>query len=119
MRVMLDTNIFISAVLFPRGRTALALQKALNLPYQPVVCDYVIDELHRKFHEKFPDKIDEESLEHQCQQPTQAVCCPSARRARRWWSAGGGVLAHFDVVHTMGMVRLEPSPSYRNQKSSS
>ena len=59
MRVMLDTNIFISAVLFPRGRTALALQKALNPPYEPVVCDYVIDELHRKFHEKFPNRITE------------------------------------------------------------
>ena len=30
MRVMLDTNIFISAALFPKGRAALALQKALN-----------------------------------------------------------------------------------------
>ena len=59
MRIMLDTNIFISAVLFPRGRTALALQKTLNPPYEPVVCDYVIDELHRKFHEKFPNRITE------------------------------------------------------------
>ena len=59
MRVMLDTNIFISAVLFPRGRTALALQKSLNPPYEPVVCNYVIDELHRKFHEKFPNRITE------------------------------------------------------------
>ena len=59
MRIMLDTNIFISAVLFPRGRTALALQKALTPPYEPVVCDYVIDELHRKFHEKFPNRITE------------------------------------------------------------
>ena len=59
MRIMLDTNIFISAVLFPQGRTALALQKTLNPPYEPVVCDYVIDELHRKFHEKFPNRITE------------------------------------------------------------
>ena len=59
MRIMLDTNIFISAALFPRGRTAMALQKALNPPYEPVVCDYVIDELHRKFHEKFPNKLTE------------------------------------------------------------
>ena len=59
MRIMLDTNIFISAVLFSRGRTAMALQKALNPPYEPVVSDYVIDELHRKFHEKFPNKLTE------------------------------------------------------------
>lgn len=53
---MIDTNIFISAALFPNGRAAEALYKALAAPYQPVVCDYVIDELHRKFQEKFPDR---------------------------------------------------------------
>ena len=56
MRIMVDTNIFISAALFPKGRAAEALYKALAAPYQPVVCDYVIDELHRKFQEKFPDR---------------------------------------------------------------
>lgn len=56
MRIMIDTNIFISAALFPKGRAAEALYKALALPYQPVVCDYVIDELHRKFQEKFTDR---------------------------------------------------------------
>ena len=54
MRIMIDTNIFISAALFPKGRVAEALFKAMMPPYQPVVCDYVIDELHRKFQEKFP-----------------------------------------------------------------
>ena len=49
MRIMIDTNIFISAVLFPKGYAAKALFKALALPYQPVVCDYVVDELRRKF----------------------------------------------------------------------
>lgn len=32
MRVMIDTNIFISAVLFPKGRAAAALLKALTMP---------------------------------------------------------------------------------------
>ncbi len=59
MRVMLDTNIFISAILFPNGRTAAALNKALLPPYKPVTCDYVIDELRQKFREKFPDKLTE------------------------------------------------------------
>lgn len=31
MRVMIDTNIFISAALFPKGRAAEALYKALSL----------------------------------------------------------------------------------------
>ena len=56
MKVMIDTNIFISAALFPKERAAEALFKALTSPFQPVVCDYVIDELHRKFQEKFPDR---------------------------------------------------------------
>lgn len=56
MRVMVDTNIFISAALFPGGRVAAALFKAILPPYQPVVCDYVIDEIHRKFQEKFPHR---------------------------------------------------------------
>lgn len=54
MIIMIDTNFFISAALFPEGRAAEALYKALEYPYQPVVCDYVLDELHRKFQEKFP-----------------------------------------------------------------
>ena len=59
MRVMIDTNIFISAALFPNGRAASALLKALSSPYQPLTCDYVVDELHRKFREKFSDKMTE------------------------------------------------------------
>ncbi len=58
MRVMIDTNIFISAALFPQGKTAKALIKALTPPYTAVTCDYIIDELNRKFIEKFPDKVD-------------------------------------------------------------
>ena len=59
MIIMLDTNIIISAALFPNGRAAQAFFKALQSPYQPVVCDYVVDELHRKFRSKFPQKITE------------------------------------------------------------
>ncbi len=56
---MLDTNILISAALFPSGRAAQAFYKALVPPYQPIICDYVVDELHRKFREKFPQKLTE------------------------------------------------------------
>lgn len=59
MRVMIDTNIFISAALFPNGKAAAALKKALLPPYQPLTCDYVVEELHRKFREKFPNKVTE------------------------------------------------------------
>ena len=59
MRIMLDTNIIISAALFPNGRASSAFFKALTPPYQPIVCEYVVDELHRKFREKFPDRLTE------------------------------------------------------------
>ncbi len=59
MRIMIDTNIIISAALFPNGKAAQALYKALMPPYEPLLCDYVIEELHRKFQEKFPDKTSE------------------------------------------------------------
>ena len=59
MRIMIDTNIIISAALFPNGRAAQAFFNALNPPYQPLVCDYIVDELHRKFREKFPDRMTE------------------------------------------------------------
>ncbi|MBQ7501678.1 putative toxin-antitoxin system toxin component, PIN family [bacterium] len=56
MKVLIDTNILISAVLFPGGRASAALMRALLPPYQPIVCSYIIDELHHKFQEKFPHK---------------------------------------------------------------
>ena len=57
MKVMIDTNIIISAALFPNGTAAQALYKSMLPPYEPVLCDYVVDEVHRKFEEKFPDKL--------------------------------------------------------------
>lgn len=59
MKVMVDTNIIISAALFPAGRAAQAFYKAMLPPYEPIVCDYIVDELHRKFREKFPDRLTE------------------------------------------------------------
>ena len=59
MKIMLDTNILISAVLFPRGSTAKALYKALATPYKPMISDYVLDEFRRKFSEKFRDRQEE------------------------------------------------------------
>lgn len=59
MKVLIDTNIIISAALFPNGKAAQALNKALVLPFEPVLCDYVIDEVHRKFIEKWPYRITE------------------------------------------------------------
>ncbi|WP_206735619.1 hypothetical protein [Succinivibrio dextrinosolvens] len=38
IKVMLDTNIFISAALFPKGKVAQAFIKAIQPPFQPYVC---------------------------------------------------------------------------------
>ena len=57
MKVMIDTNIIISAALNPSGFVAKSLYKALVFPFEPVVCDYIVDEIHRKFQEKFPKDI--------------------------------------------------------------
>lgn len=88
MRIMIDTNIIISAALFPNGRAAQAFFKALNPPYQPLVCDYIVDELHRKFREKFPDRMTELeaflyhalSFIHVVSTPEEAVLAESAIR---------------------------------------
>lgn len=59
MKVMLDTNITISAVLFPHGTVAKAFFKSMTPPYEPIISDYIVEELRRKFREKFPDRMTE------------------------------------------------------------
>lgn len=56
MRIMIDTNIIISAILFPKGKAAQAFMKSLMPPNQPMICDYILDEVYRKFQEKFSDR---------------------------------------------------------------
>lgn len=77
MKVMIDTNIFISAALFSNGKTAQALLKAMVSPYEPVVCDYVVDELHRKFRENFPSKtVEMEAFLYSILQSVELVKTP-------------------------------------------
>ena len=55
MRIMLDTNIIVSAVLFPGS---LLAQNTLELSdrYRLVICDRVIFELRDVMRRKFPDR---------------------------------------------------------------
>lgn len=55
MRVMLDTNIFISMIFFPSTQTRKPA-KNLTDNHQIVVCDYVIEELQLVTDRKFPEK---------------------------------------------------------------
>ena len=56
MRVLIDTNILVSAALFPQGVPAQAYMKAVMPPYDAVVCDYSMDELNRVYNRKFPHR---------------------------------------------------------------
>jgi putative PIN family toxin of toxin-antitoxin system len=57
MKVLIDTNILISAALFPNSTPAKAYNKAVTHPYHGLVCEQNIDELYRIFNRKFPTKL--------------------------------------------------------------
>lgn len=57
MRILIDTNILISAALWPSSKPSLAYFKAINYPYHGIICEQSIDELRRVFNKKFPDRI--------------------------------------------------------------
>ena len=56
MRIMVDTNILLSALLFPDGKTAKAFEKILN-SHSLVISSYCINELKRVVAKKFPKQI--------------------------------------------------------------
>ena len=41
MRIMIDTNVIISAVLFPQGRAAQAFMKSVSAPYRSPFMDNI------------------------------------------------------------------------------
>lgn len=55
MRVMLDTNVLISALLFP-GSKLDAMMNCIFTQHQLVLSSYVVDELKRVVKRKFPQK---------------------------------------------------------------
>ncbi len=57
MKVLIDTNILISAALRPAGTPYEAYVKAVTYPNRGVVCEQNIDELYRVWNRKFPNKI--------------------------------------------------------------
>lgn len=62
MKILIDTNILISAALNPDGTPYRAFLKAVTYPNKAIVCDQNIEELRRIFNRKFPKKIS--LLEH-------------------------------------------------------
>ena len=57
MRVLIDTNILVSAALSPNGTPYKAFLKAVTYPNKGVICDQNIEEIRRIFNRKFPQKI--------------------------------------------------------------
>jgi putative PIN family toxin of toxin-antitoxin system len=62
MRILIDTNILISAALNPNGTPYKAFRRAVTYPNKGIICDQNIEELRRIFNRKFPQKIS--LLEH-------------------------------------------------------
>ena len=57
MRLFLDTNVVLSAILFPDGRTAAFFRRAIT-DHTILLSDYVVEELRTVFTRKFPAKVD-------------------------------------------------------------
>lgn len=57
MRVLIDTNILISAALSNKGTPYQAFVKAVSYPNHGLMCEQNIDEMRRIFNRKFPQKI--------------------------------------------------------------
>lgn len=55
MRVFLDTNVVISAILFPQGKVALVFSHILEM-HEPIISSYSIMECEVLFDRKFPAK---------------------------------------------------------------
>ena len=56
MRIMLDTNVLVSALLFPTQKMNTLMEK-VTTNHQLVLSSYIVDELFDVTHRKFPDKI--------------------------------------------------------------
>jgi len=57
MRVLIDSNILISAIYSPNSIPHQAYKKAVEAPYQGLICTFSLEELRRVFNRKFPQRI--------------------------------------------------------------
>ncbi|HHU35975.1 MAG TPA: putative toxin-antitoxin system toxin component, PIN family [Treponema sp.] len=55
MRICVDTNIIISALLFPTGKTAEVFSHIIE-NHNLIICTYAINECKTVFNKKFPEK---------------------------------------------------------------
>ena len=57
MKVLIDTNVLVSAALNPNGVPAAAYRMAASYPNHGMICEQNLDELKRIFQLKFPQKL--------------------------------------------------------------
>lgn len=57
MKVLIDTNILISAALSNKGTPYKAFIKAVNFPFRGIICEQNVSELRRIFSSKFPNRL--------------------------------------------------------------
>ena len=56
MRILIDTNIIVSAALFPKGKVAFVLAHLFDF-HTVVIASYSIEESKKVFLNKFPEKL--------------------------------------------------------------
>lgn len=57
MRVLIDTNVLISAALSANGTPFQAYVKAASYPNHGLICEQNVDEMKRIFNKKFPNRL--------------------------------------------------------------
>ena len=57
MKVLIDTNILISAALSAKGTPFQAYMKAVSYPNHGLICEQNVDEMRRIFNKKFPHRL--------------------------------------------------------------
>ena len=57
MRVLIDTNVLISAALNPNSGPFQAYVKAASYPNHGLICEQNVDEMKRIFNKKFPNRL--------------------------------------------------------------
>lgn len=57
MKVLIDTNVLISAALNPSGVPFEAYAKAATSPNRGLICEQNVDEMNRIFNKKFPNRL--------------------------------------------------------------
>lgn len=57
MRVLIDTNVLISAALSANGAPYQAYVKAASYPNHGLICEQNVDEMKRIFNKKFPNRL--------------------------------------------------------------